>query len=363
MNASREQHVIDLIQLLLTGQNVDLTGVADDSDIFAWRLLHWIPDAPLTEEQQRTLIDMQPSYMKPAGIAAAAFSADTAALNILVCMTKFPARIHRDTVLWLCAQGLLEHCSNELGQTGSVYISDEFQNPAEWEAARSTIRDLSDWWSTVSPIEGTDARVHRAKLQTYIKRRQFTMLGGYITRALRSGTEINRSCFGFVPLTIEAVWNQYPELGLEKLTTGLNLRDMSRRPREALLNWLSMLPPILRACPTPASSEPVERVIDSIRANCALPYSQTNLSRSLGLTPAYFCRLFHDKAGMHFSTFLTMTRMEKAKELLAQQNPPALQELSIACGYPNKSYFCQVFKKHTGMTPGEYEQALKKDNT
>ena len=33
-----------------------------------------------------------------------------------------------------------------------------------------------------------------------------------------------------------------------------------------------------------------------------------------------------------------------------------LQEISQACGYPNKSYFCQVFKKYTGLTPGEFEQ-------
>ena len=236
-----------------------------------------------------------------------------------------------------------------------------FVNPADWEAVRPAARDLSDWWSTTSPIESTSARAHRAKLQTYIKRRQYTMLGGYITRALRNESEINRSCFGFVPLTIEAIWNQHPELGLQALTTGLNLREMSRRPREALMNWLGMLPPLLRTCPASASSAPVEHVIESIRANCALPYSQANLSRSLGLTPAYFCRLFHDKAGMHFSTFLTATRMEKAKELLAQAEVPPLQELSTACGYPNKSYFCQVFKKHTGMTPGEYEQQLKKD--
>lgn len=363
MNVSLEQHIIDLIHTILAGGRPELTAVLDHPEIFGWRLLCWIPDSPLTPEQQQALTALQPSYMKPAGIASAAFNAEGTALNILVCMTSFPARVHRDTALWLCTQGLLEYCTNELNQTGSIFISDEFQDPTEWESARPQARDLSDWWSTASPFDTPSARAHRAKLQTYIKRRQFTMLGGYITRALRTGSEINRSCFGFVPLTIEAVWNQHPELGLQKLTAGLDLREMSRKPREALLNWLSMLPPLLRACPVAASSAPVERVIESIRANCALPYSQANLSRSLGLTPAYFCRLFHDKAGMHFSTFLTMTRMEKAKELLAQENVPQLQDLSVACGYPNKSYFCQVFKKYTGMTPGEYEQMMKKERT
>lgn len=100
-------------------------------------------------------------------------------------------------------------------------------------------------------------------------------------------------------------------------------------------------------------------MIAGIRADCSLPYSQANLSRSLGLTPAYFCRLFHEKTGQHFSTFLTMTRMEKAQDLLAEPGSHVLQDISQQCGYPNKSYFCQVFKKYTGMTPGEYEQRVR----
>jgi AraC-like DNA-binding protein len=166
-------------------------------------------------------------------------------------------------------------------------------------------------------------------------------------------------CFGFVPLVIEAIWSQHGELSLQTLTEGLSLTEMTRRPREALLSWLTALAPMLRACPSAVNSAPIDRVIESIRADCSLPYSQANLSRSLGLTPAYFCRLFHEKTGQHFSTFLTRARMEKAQYLLSDARPMTLAEISAACGYPNKSYFCQVFKKYTGMTPGEYEAAYK----
>ena len=48
--------------------------------------------------------------------------------------------------------------------------------------------------------------------------------------------------------------------------------------------------------------------------------------------------------------------MEKAQQLLSQHEVKPIQEISQACGYPNKSYFCQVFKKYTGLTPSEYEQ-------
>ena len=116
---------------------------------------------------------------------------------------------------------------------------------------------------------------------------------------------------------------------------------------------------MLRACPPTVNAAPIERVIESIKVDCSLPYSQANLSKSLGLTPAYFCRLFHEKTGQHFSTFLTRTRMEKAQYLLSDGQNLSLAEVSSACGYPNKSYFCQVFKKYTGMTPGEFENTYK----
>ena len=275
---------------------------------------------------------------------------------MLLCLTRFPAAAHRETALWLCLHSLLETCSASLEQEGTFFVGDEFSDVICWQAHMNPMAELSAWWNAVSPLAGAVGHRHRAQLQTVIKRRQYTALGGYVTRALRGETEINRLCFAFVPLVIESIWNQHAELGLRRLTGALHLEEMSRRPREALLHWIASLPEILRSAPAVSSATPIERVIASIQSDCSLPYSQANLSRSLGLSPAYFCRLFHEQTGQHFSTFLTRTRMEKAQELLSQPNVPPLQEIAQSCGYPNKNYFCQVFRKYTGLTPAEYEQ-------
>ena len=155
------------------------------------------------------------------------------------------------------------------------------------------MHEMSDWWSRVTTMEGPAAHAHRGQLQTIIKRRQYPNLGGYITRALRSEQEPGKACFAFIPLVIEAIWSQHAELSLSRMTEKLNLQEMTRRPKDALLSWLQSLPDVLRTCPTAANAAPIERVILSIQTDCSLPYSQQNLSRSLGLTPAYFCRLFH----------------------------------------------------------------------
>ena len=330
-----------------------------DADVYAWRLIRWEADVPLTDDQRDALLEGIDITLAPAGVAAALFAADGDVMTIMLALDHFPARVHRDTVLWMCAHALMDHASVNLEQDGTMFIGEEFSDPADWVQRLAPMREISDWWSRVSPIETSVARTHRTHLQTSIKRRQYATMGGYVSRVLRTETELSRVCFGFIPLVIAAIWSQHAEASLRSLTGQLNLNEMTRHPRETLLAWLVSLQPVLRACPAAINAAPVERVIESIRADCSLPYSQANLSRSLGLTPAYFCRLFHEKTGQHFSTFLTRTRMEKAQYLLSGPDQLTLAELSAACGYPNKSYFCQVFKKYTGMTPGEYEAAYK----
>ena len=330
-----------------------------DASVHAWRLIRWEADVPLTDEQREALLEGVDRTMAPAGTAAALFAADGDVMTIMLALDRYPARLHRDTVLWLCAHALMDHASVNLEQDGTMFIGEEFASAGDWLNHLAPMREISDWWRRVSPIEGSAAHMHRNNLQTSIKRRQYAVLGGYVSRALRTESELSRVCFGFVPLVIEAIWSQHGELSLRKLTEGLSLAEMTRRPREALLNWLTAVVPVLRACPPSVNGAPIERVIESIKADCSLPYSQANLSKSLGLTPAYFCRLFYEKTGQHFSTFLTRTRMEKAQYLLSDGQNLPLAEVSAACGYPNKSYFCQVFKKYTGMTPGEFENTYK----
>ena len=362
MNENILAQITDIILSQLSCPAESCT-MPEDAEHFGWRLLRWDADEALTQQQQSDMLAIIYEYMRPVGVAQGHFTEDGTQLYILACLTQFRARAHRETAMWLCAHGILEGCANILEQEGVLSISDEFAQPGQWPQMQPTMLELSDWWRTASPIDSSVARTHRTKLQTIMKRRQYNAFCGYVTRCLRTEREVNRMCFAFVPLMIEAVWGQHPGLGLREVTISLSLPTMARRPQEALLTWLKALIGHLQACPVSPASTPLERVIDSIRSNCALPYTQANLSRSLGLTPAYFCRLFHEKTGMHFSTFLTTTRMENAKELLVENPMMSLQEISSACGYPNKNYFCQVFKKHVGLSPSEYCQHNAKENT
>lgn len=151
--------------------------------VYAWRLIRWEADVPLTEEQRQEVLAIVPEAMALCGVSAACFAADGDVMTVLLALTRFPARAHRDPVLWLCAHALMEQASVALEQDGTMFIGEEFDLAATWAEHLKPMREISDWWTRVSPLDGAAAHRHRKELQTCIKRRQYAVLGGYVSRA------------------------------------------------------------------------------------------------------------------------------------------------------------------------------------
>jgi len=53
--------------------------------------------------------------------------------------------------------------------------------------------------------------------------------------------------------------------------------------------------------------------------------------------------------------YLANLRLEKAKELLCNTDM-LIKEISVAVGYYDEGSFSRRFKKHTGVTPGQYRE-------
>lgn len=70
----------------------------------------------------------------------------------------------------------------------------------------------------------------------------------------------------------------------------------------------------------------------------------------------YVGRCFLKETGMKYSEFLLEIRMEKAKELLKFEDI-SNEEIAEIIGLGNNvPYFYQLFKKYTGITPGEFKK-------
>lgn len=82
------------------------------------------------------------------------------------------------------------------------------------------------------------------------------------------------------------------------------------------------------------------------------------IADKLNISGAYLSTYFKDKTGTNFSDFVNAYRMNKAKDMLANSGLK-IQDVAGLVGYPSVNSFNRVFKKHTGLTPGEFRRRAR----
>lgn len=95
----------------------------------------------------------------------------------------------------------------------------------------------------------------------------------------------------------------------------------------------------------------------------AVGYIQTNYDKNLtvkqvadyvGLNTSYFSHRFKKVMGVSFTSFLTKTRMDKAKSLLENRNLKT-SHIAELVGIQDPRYFSKLFKSYIGSTPSEFK--------
>ncbi|MDI3522228.1 MAG: two-component system, response regulator YesN [Bacillota bacterium] len=91
-----------------------------------------------------------------------------------------------------------------------------------------------------------------------------------------------------------------------------------------------------------------------IETNYRRDLTLQDVARSVYLSPYYFSRLFKRETGVNFAKYLSLTRINAAKKLMAQYPGMVLKEIAAQVGYHDPRYFSSVFKRLTGVLPSEY---------
>ncbi|AEI41547.1 helix-turn-helix domain-containing protein [Paenibacillus mucilaginosus] len=114
----------------------------------------------------------------------------------------------------------------------------------------------------------------------------------------------------------------------------------------------------------PRSAEPGSRVLDllpAMRAEACLPFDLQEWADRAGVSTYYFCRLFKKATSMTPMTFITLSRLQKGKQLLLEQPDLTVKDIAEQTGYPSVSYFNKRFLEQEGMTPTDYRQLYRKE--
>ncbi|MFQ7551269.1 MAG: helix-turn-helix domain-containing protein [Blautia marasmi] len=75
------------------------------------------------------------------------------------------------------------------------------------------------------------------------------------------------------------------------------------------------------------------------------------LSRQVFISPQYLSRLFNRFLGCSAYEYLTIYRINKAKEYLLINPRMEVQDIAHKVGFTDSSHFISVFRKMTGITP------------
>ena len=84
--------------------------------------------------------------------------------------------------------------------------------------------------------------------------------------------------------------------------------------------------------------------------------SLESVSNHLCLTKSYFCRYFKNISGTSFWNYYTLFRLEKAIELIKNDENENLISIALECGFNNVRSFNKAFKEYYLKTPKEYKR-------
>ncbi|MBN1669804.1 MAG: AraC family transcriptional regulator [Kiritimatiellae bacterium] len=107
---------------------------------------------------------------------------------------------------------------------------------------------------------------------------------------------------------------------------------------------------------TPKSPRPtfVEDVLEYCHGNLDKPIGVREMAAASGYSRYHFTRLFQAAEGLSPARYLMMLRMERAVQLLREDERKPIAKIAKRCGFNNVDYFCKVFRKATGLSPGAF---------
>ena len=100
-------------------------------------------------------------------------------------------------------------------------------------------------------------------------------------------------------------------------------------------------------------SKPVAVCVDYVYNHLHYKITLKELAQAAGLSESYLSKLFRREMGVTVSQYISRKRIEAAENLLKYSDFSCVEISNYLC-FNSESYFIQVFKSYTKMTPKEY---------
>jgi AraC family transcriptional regulator len=91
------------------------------------------------------------------------------------------------------------------------------------------------------------------------------------------------------------------------------------------------------------------------RKNLRRPIGVDDMAKAAGMSRYHFSRKFHQASGMPPAKFLTEIRLSHAVELIRAETG-SVTTIAAETGFSDVNYFCKVFRKRFGVSPGAFRK-------
>lgn len=107
-------------------------------------------------------------------------------------------------------------------------------------------------------------------------------------------------------------------------------------------------------------NEKISEFMKYLQKHYREPLKIEELAEERGISSRYIRKYFLKEIGMSCSDYVTVLRINKAKELLWETGR-SVTEIAMEIGYGTPQYFSRIFKEKVGVTPSEYREKWRED--
>lgn len=109
------------------------------------------------------------------------------------------------------------------------------------------------------------------------------------------------------------------------------------------------------------SAENITAAAEFIERNFTEKLTLDSIAEVTHYSSRHFVRIFNETYHQTPQEYILSLRLRRAMSLL-EEGELSIEETAQQSGFGDGNYFCRVFKKQTGVTPGEYRRRAQKDH-
>ena len=137
----------------------------------------------------------------------------------------------------------------------------------------------------------------------------------------------------------------------------VTMREVQQLQREMVRRYCALI----RSYAVKGYSPLIQQVMNDVFLHLDGEISLHALAERAGVSDSYLSARFKEETGETLSQWVRGRRVHRAKELLAREDL-SIAQVAEQVGVLDVSYFIRLFRKETGMTPGEYRSRSLQDS-